>query len=92
MTTVATAVLFAFAFLRGLLRWWLPAIVDVHCVLRNVHFLIGWRSFVLGIVVVVELLGFAADRMVSNVCMLVHKANKISQGYEMLALCFQVTG
>ena len=41
---------------------------------------------------VVEHLGFAADRMVSDVCMLVPKTNKISQSCKMLAHCFQVRG
>lgn len=78
MATVATVIRFALALLRRLPRWWLRTIVDAHSVFRNVHFLVGCRPFVLGIVVV-ELLGFAADRMVSNICMLVHKTNEICQ-------------
>lgn len=92
LTAVATAICFDLVSLWRRLRWWLPTIVDVHCVFRNVHFLIWWQPFVLGIVIVVELLGFAADWVVSDVCMLVHKTNKIRQSWEMLALCFQVTG
>lgn len=91
LATVATVIRFVLALLRRLPRWWLRTIVDAHRVFRNVHFLVGCRPFVLGIVVV-ELLGFAADRMVSNICMLVHKTNEICQGWQMLAFCFQVTG
>lgn len=40
----------------------------------------------------VSVLRFAADRMVRDACMLVHKGSKICQGWEILALCFQVIG
>ena len=81
---------------RVLINWFsqIAVIVNVHCASRNFpfSFLVRRLPFICGRVAAVKLLGFAADRMVRDACMLVQKGNKIRQGWEMLALCFQVIG
>lgn len=81
---------------RVLINWFsqIAVIVNVHCASRNLPFpfLVRRLSFICGRVAAVKLLGFAPDRMVRDARMLVQKGNKIHQGWEMLALRFQVIG
>lgn len=68
---------------RVLINWFsqIAVIVNVHSASRNFPFpfLVRRLPFFCGRVAAVKLLGFAADRMVRDACMLVQKGNRVGK-------------